>query len=305
MKQTDSRVWIEKVENIFSYDEIKRVLFKILDNFGNEVTRKPKTNALIKLNLCLLKGPETGATVDPRVVRAVAEWLISNHNFKKIYLAEADATHLDAEMAFKILGWREYFRDMTQVEFFNLSKDEKVSARGHYLENLEMSRTMMEADLLISFAKLKTHTQQKITCIMKNQFGAIPYKYKIIYHAKLAQAIYDATSARIPDLSIVDGLIAMEGNGPTNGIPKRTKLLLASNDPVSMDHVCARIMGFNPLNVPHLRLAARNGLGSMQYEIRGTPPDPLNLRFKFLPKWKQIVKKGIGIVQKGTINEEA
>jgi len=305
MKQNGSKVCIEKVENVSSYDEIKRVLFNILDNFKNDVNPKPKTNALMKLNLCLLKGPETGATVDPRVVRALVEWLISNYDFKKIYLAEADATHLNAEMAFKILGWHEFFRDMSQVEFFNLSKDEKVSVPGRYIENLEMSKKMMEADLLVSVAKLKTHTQQKITCVMKNQFGAIPYKYKIIYHPKLALAIYDATSARIPDLSIVDGLIAMEGNGPTNGIPRRTKLLLASNDPVSMDHVCARIMGFNPSNVPHLKLAANNGLGSIHYEICGTPPDPLNLRFKFLPKWKQIVKKGIGMMQKGTINEEA
>lgn len=299
MKQNGSRVWIEKVENIFSYDEIRRVLFSVLDNFKNDLNPKPKINTLIKLNLCLLKGPETGATVDPRVVRALVEWLIHNYGFKKIYLAEADATHLNAEMAFKILGWYEFFRDLTQVEFFNLSKDEKVSVHGRYIEKLEMSKTMMEADLLISLAKLKTHTKQKITCVMKNQFGAIPYKYKIIYHPKLAQAIYDATSARIPDLSIVDGLIAMEGNGPTNGIPRRSKLLLASNDPVSMDHACARIMGFNPLNVPHLKLAASNGLGSMQYEICGTPPDPLNLRFKFLPKWKEFVKKGIGMIQKG------
>jgi uncharacterized protein (DUF362 family) len=305
MKQNSSKVWIEKVDNIFSYDEIKRVLFSILDNFRNVVNLKPKTNALIKLNLCLLKGPETGATVDPRVVRALVEWLIQNYDFKKIYLAEADATHLNAEMAFKILGWHDFFKDLTQVEFFNLSKDETVSVHGRYIGNLEMSKTMMEADLLISFAKLKTHTQQKITCVMKNQFGAIPYKYKIMYHPKLAQAIYDATLARIPDLCIVDGLIAMEGNGPTNGIPRRSKLLLGSNDPVSMDHACARIMGFNPMNVPHLKLAAHNRLGSIHYEICGTPPDPLNLRFRFLPKWKRIVKKGIGMMQRETINEEA
>lgn len=305
MKPERSKVWIEKVENIFSYDEIKKVLFGILDNFRDVVDAKPKTTTLIKVNLCLLKGPETGATVDPRVVRALVEWLISNYDFKKIYLAEADATHLDAEMAFKILGWRELFRDMAQVDFFNLSKDEKVSVPGCYIRNLEMSRKMMETDLSISFAKLKTHTQQKITCIMKNQFGAIPHKYKIIYHPKLAETIYDATAARVPDLCIIDGLISMEGNGPTNGIPRRTKLLLASNDPISMDHCCARIMGFNPSSVPHLKLAANNGLGSTHYEICGTPPDPLNLRFKFLPKWKEIVKKGIGMVQKGTINEEA
>jgi uncharacterized protein (DUF362 family) len=140
---------------------------------------------------------------------------------------------------------------------------------------------------------------------MKNQFGAIPDKYKIVYHPRLAEAIYDATAARMPDLCVVDGLVAMEGNGPTNGIPRRTRLLIASNDPVSMDHYCAKTMGFNPMSVPHLKLAVKHGLGSVDYEVSGSPPNPSNLKFKFLPKWKEIVKKSIGLVQGKTINEEA
>ena len=169
-----------------------------------------------------------------------------------------------------------------------------------------MSKTMMEVDALVSLAKLKTHTQQKITGIMKNQFGAIPYKYKIVYHPRLAEAIYDATAARFPDLCMIDGLIAMEGNGPTNGIPRRTKLLLASNDAYSMDHFCARIMGFKPMSIPHLKLASADGLGGHEYKVSGVSAETLNLRFKFLPKWKELIKKGIGMMQQGErINEEA
>ncbi len=140
---------------------------------------------------------------------------------------------------------------------------------------------------------------------MKNQFGAIPLKYKIVYHSVLAEAIYDATLARIPDLCVVDGLVSMEGNGPTNGIPRRTGLVLASNNPVSMDHFCSRLMGFRPASVPHLALAIRMKLGRTQYNVLGKPPHPLNLRFIFLPKWKELLKKSIGLVSRGGNNEEA
>jgi uncharacterized protein (DUF362 family) len=305
MRQKPSKVWIQRVDDLHSYDEIRGALAEILDGMKKDFKRPPEKEVLIKLNLCLLKDQETGATVDPRVARAVVEWFLAHYDLEKIYLAEADATHLGAEMAFQILGWNDLFRDLPKVELLNLSQDAAVPVPGRYIDDLRMSKRLMEAGFLISLAKLKTHTQQKITCTMKNMFGAIPYKYKIVYHPMLAKAIYDAVAARVPDLCIIDGLIAMEGNGPTNGIPRKTKLVLASNDAVSMDHFCARLMGFRPMSIPHLRLALKQGLGSGSYQILGTPPNPLNLRFKFLPKWKEIIKKGIGMIQTGAINEEA
>jgi uncharacterized protein (DUF362 family) len=306
MKNSGSKVFIEKVGDIASYEGIKKTMFLMLDQFKENYELKLSANSkvLIKLNLCLLKGPETGATVDPRVAKALVEWLLKNYNLEKIYLAEADATHLSADMAFKILGWSDLFADIQKVELFNLSRDDTVLVKGKYINDLRMSRTMMDSDFLISLAKLKTHIQEKITGIMKNQFGAIPYKYKIIYHPKLTGAIYDATAARVPDLCIIDGLISMEGNGPTNGIPRRTKLLISSNDAISVDHLCAKMMGFKPMSVPHLRLAVKHKLGDVDYEIVGTPPNPLNLKFRFLPKWKELLKKAIGIMQVRTINEE-
>lgn len=305
MINTNSIVCIEPVEDIFSYQAIKNSLSCVLAPLQSHLTIPSGARVMIKLNLCLLKGHETGATVNPQVAKALAEWILENYNVETIFLAEADATHLSADMAFQILGWHDFFKDSPRIKLFNLSLDATTKVTGHYLSDLKMSKTMMEVNFLISLAKLKTHTQQKITGIMKNQFGAIPYKYKIVYHPQLTQAIYDATAARVPDLNIIDGLIAMEGNGPTNGIPRRTKLLIASNDSVATDHCCARLMGFNPMSVPHLNLASRNSLGSMHYEIYGSPPSPLNLKFKFLPKWKEVIKKGIGFIQKETINEEA
>lgn len=304
MSKNGSLVCIERVEDIRSYPQIKATLYTILAPFREGIRIPPGGRAMIKLNLCLLKGPETGSTVDPMVAKALVEWLLEHFDLRKIYLAEADATHLGAEMAFRALGWYDVFGGQEKVEFFNLSEDQRVPVASKFIPKLEMAKTMMEVEFLVSLAKLKTHTMQKITGIMKNQFGAIPYKYKIIHHRILGGATYDATAARPPDLCVIDGLIAMEGNGPTNGIPRRTKLLLASNDAVSMDHFCARLIGFRPGSIPPLRIAANNGLGSTVYEVRGNPPDPLNLKFRFLPTWKQFFKKGVGLLQRGAENEE-
>ena len=304
MSKKGSRVCIEKVEDIHSYHQVKKTLYAVLSPFRDGIRLPLRAKAMIKLNLCLLKGPETGSTVDPQVAMALVEWLLEHYDLEKIYLAEADANHLGADMAFRALGWYDLFQGNEKVEFFNLSKDELVPVKSKYIRDLQMAKTMMEVDFLVSLAKLKTHTMQKITAILKNQYGAIPYKYKIIYHPILAGAIYDATAARPPDLSVIDGLIGMEGNGPTNGIPRRTKLLIASNDCVSMDHFCARLIGFRPGSIPHLRIAANNELGSTDYEVLGNPPDPLNLRFLFLPKWKEMFKKCLSLMQPGVAHEE-
>ncbi len=300
-----SVVGVERVADISSGEGIARGTAKLLDLVCAGLPLKPEATVVIKLNLCLLKGHETGATIDPRVAQALIAWLKERHRPRRIILAESDATHLSADMAFRILGWEEVFRGVPGVEFLNLSKDETVPVKSRAIKDLTMPKTMMEADLLVSLAKLKTHTQQKITCIMKNQFGAIPYKYKIVYHPILTEAIVDATAARLPDLSLIDGLIAMEGNGPTNGTPRNTRLLVASRDAVATDHFCARLMGFRPGSIPHLALALKLGLGSARYDLVGSPPEPINQRFRFLPGWKKNIKLIIGLAQRGAVNEEA
>jgi uncharacterized protein (DUF362 family) len=303
MTECNSKVIWRKVEDIGSYESVARELWSALDEAEGSIQLDPGAEVMIKVNLCLLKGPETGATVDPRVAKALVEWLLKNYDLKTIYIAEADATHLGADMAFQVLGWKDMFGGMRAVKLFNLSEDKTVLVGGRYIKDLKMSKKMMGADCLVSLGKLKTHTQQKITGIMKNQFGAIPYKYKIVYHPRLAQAIFDATAARPPELSVVDGLIAMEGNGPTNGVPRRSKLLLVSDDPVKMDYTCAGLMGFRPMTVPHIKLAAQQGF--LNKGLPSNPGIPAGPRFKFLPKWKEIAKKGIGLLQREAINEEA
>jgi uncharacterized protein (DUF362 family) len=284
----------KKICDIRNYENIRDGLKVLLDSIQQRVTIREEATIVIKANLCLLMGPETGATVDVRVARALIEWLRARYRPKLVYIAESDATHLDAEMAFRALGWRKYFQQWdSNVEFLNLSLDKRVKVKTFYGSEIEMSERYMNADVLISLAKLKTHSLQKMTCSMKNLFGALPEKYKIRYHNRLAKAICEIASARNPDISIIDGLVAMEGKGPVNGIPKLCKVLISGTDMVATDIYCAKLMGFKPKSVPHINEALRIGLGRRAYELAGDFKVNECLNFKFMSLWEEALRNVI------------
>lgn len=289
-----------RLENTEEAIEIRNGVFKLLDMFGSLVPPLKNVQVMVKINLCLLLGPETGATVDPRVVRYFVEWLFEKRSPIEVIIAEADATHMSADIAYRALGWEKIFNGMGKVRFLNLSKDKRMSVNSKcsYIKDLEMSETYMTCDWLVSFAKLKTHTKQLITCTMKNIFGAIPEKVKFVYHPKLTEAICDANSARLPDFGFIDGLVAMENDGPTKGTPRRTGLLLAGNNIVSLDHYATKMMGFNPERVPHVKMAMSRGLGSDGYQTLDPSIKPSNPPFAFMPRWKQMIRWGVGKLKK-------
>jgi uncharacterized protein (DUF362 family) len=99
--------------------------------------------------------------------------------------------------------------------------------------------------------------------------------------------ICDVVKVRPPDLCLVDGLIAHEGPGPVSGLPRVMRLIVAGTDAAATDHVCARLMGMNPRNIPHLKLAARHQIGTDQYDVKGCCLDEVAEDFMFIPRWRQ------------------
>jgi len=285
-----AQIGITKVTDVDKPAEVRMAMFDLLELMQSQVQVPANARVLIKVNLCLLLGSETGATVDPYLVRYLVEWLLEQRDIKEVIIAEADATHLSADLAFRILGWDQIFAGVPRTRFLNLSSDELVSVEldGLFFQRLEMSKTFMEADYLISFAKLKTHTLQLITGVMKNQWGALPEKVKIVYHPHLAEVICDLTKVRWPDFCLVDGLIAHEGAGPVDGVPRLMGLIVAGTDAVATDHVCARLMGKDPRRVPHLKLASRYRLGTESYTTLGCRIEDVKEDFAFVPRWRQV-----------------
>jgi len=224
----------------------------------------------IKLNLCSLKLRETGATSDPIVVEQLVK--ILNENNVRVRLIESDSSSKDADLAFKYLGFKNLEKKY-DVKCVNLSKDEFSIKKidGYCLKSVKMPRTIETADFFITHPKLKTHSSMKVhlTVALKNQFGCLMKKNKSVYHPRIHEIIADVNQAFTPDLTIMDGIIAMTGYGPTNGIPQRLNLLFTSRDPVAVDALGARIFGFNPSSIKHIKLASKKGLGNIDSILYG------------------------------------
>jgi uncharacterized protein (DUF362 family) len=225
---------------------------------------------VIKLNLCSLKTRETGATSDPVVVKHLIEYL--NEKGSSVRLVESDSTGKSADLAFKYLGFKSLERKY-DVKCINLSTDEFVvkNIDGYYLNSVRVPRTIENADLFITHPKMKTHSDLRVfmTGALKNQFGCLMGRNKEGYHARIHEVIADANQAFIPDLAIMDSIIAMTGYGPTNGRPQRLNLLMASRDPVAIDAVAARILQFNPSFIKYIKLTSKKGLGNISYRLVG------------------------------------
>jgi uncharacterized protein (DUF362 family) len=123
--------------------------------------------------------------------------------------------------------------------------------------------SMIFCDCLISVAKLKTHVDYRYTGVLKNQYGFLLSRgRRLQYHGFMSKAIADLNRFYRPDLSIVDGIVGMEGFGPIDGTPKHVGAIIASMDPVAADAVCARMIGIPPSSVDHLVYAEKKGIGS-------------------------------------------
>lgn len=151
--------------------------------------------------------------------------------------------------------------------FANFTEDRKVRVPvdGLHFKSFELSYRQAEAELVITIPKIKTHKYATMTCSIKNMYGMIPEARRVIYHQWLSKAIVDINTVFKGRLiTLVDGMTAMEGNGPVYGEPVEMNMVLSSQDLVASDTVCARLIGLDPRSIDHLQLAEQRGLGSSQ-----------------------------------------
>jgi len=217
---------------------------------------------LIKPNLCDLISCHAGATTDPVLVSGLIDYLRKDSD-PKISIVESDHWVADADTEFEYLGYSSLAEERG-VDTVNLSKIPRRRVKipfSSYYDDLSIPEIFFDADKFISFAKLKTHHFEGISGVLKNQFGCIPQRYKARYHPFLPEILAALNLIIRPDLCLVDGIVAMEGLGPSAGDPKRLGIILAGFDPVGVDSVVARIAGLSPKEVPHLGRSRELGVG--------------------------------------------
>ncbi len=158
----------------------------------------------------------------------------------------------------------------------------QVEMDSRFMDSIVVSRAMMDADVLVSLPKMKTHGLTLVTGAVKNMFGLVAGAGKGRAHASapgnkdFGRILSDIFTIRPPDLTIMDAVTAMEGNGPSSGRPKQVNKILASYNAVAVDTVMCKMMGVPPEEVHHLRYASRRGHGPVELdriEIIGEAPD--------------------------------
>jgi uncharacterized protein (DUF362 family) len=190
----------------------------------------------------------------------------------------------NADKAFEATGMAEVC-NRNGAKYLNLRhEDDKIKINipnGTALKDITIPRIVKES-AIISAAKMKTHTATKVTLGLKNMFGLLPDKMKFMYHAKgISDVIVDINTVVKPQITIVDGFVAMEGNGPTDGSPVKMDLVVAGRDVVATDATCARIMGLEPHEIKHIRTAHQKGLGQIDdIEIIGANLQDVKRSFK-------------------------
>jgi uncharacterized protein (DUF362 family) len=184
-----------------------------------------------------------------------------------------------------------------RVPYVDLNYDDprRLALLSHYtpLGHLYFPQTVLDADLVVSMPKLKTHHWAGVTLSMKNFFGLVPgsvygWPKNALHWAGIPESIVDINSTLpVPTFAIVDGIVGMEGNGPIQGEAKRCGVLIFGNDLVAVDSTAARVMTLEPRKVKYLELAA-SFLGNIEEERIvqiGEPVDRFRQDFEVLPSF--------------------
>lgn len=246
-------------------DKVTEKVREIMDLLGGlDQFVQPGMTVLLKPNFLSAKEPSRAITTHPAVVEAIAKAVRDLGAAVRIGDSPGGA-----KRGIKRVWRNTGMLEMAEREGFELVPFESSGVVRFEVDHREyyLAKPAVEADLIINIPKLKTHVLTLMTGGVKNLFGLIPGFRKATYHKQFpkpeafAQIIVDILSLMPPGLTIMDGVLAMEGDGPSSGQPRWANLLLGSRDPVALDAVAAEIIGLDPGKVPTTRIASEAGLG--------------------------------------------
>jgi len=264
-----SKVAIIRCES-YEYDAVKKSMERGISLLGgiSQFAQKGE-NILLKPNILIGDVPKKCVTTNPAVFKAVAEILINTG----ANVSYGDSPAIGSTLkAAKKTGLAQVADELNiKLADFKTGVDVFFD-KGIQNRKFTIAKAVFDNDTVISLPKLKTHGLEKFTGAIKNQFGCVPGVLKGEFHLKLpsaddfAKMLVDLNNFIRPKLYIMDGIYAMEGNGPRGGTPKKMNLLVFSSDPVALDATICRLINVNPENVPTTKYGMQTGMGSFLEE---------------------------------------
>ena len=217
---------------------------------------------------------------------------------RSVTVGEGPGHQRDTELVIASDGLPEQLSDK-KIRFVDLNRDElrEVKLKASYtgLGSLWLPVSVLDADVIVSMPKIKTHHWVGVTLSLKNMFGIVPgQKYgwpkNLLHWQGINESILDICATVPVNFVIADGVVAMEGNGPLQGDPRNLQKVVLADDPVAADATCARLMGFGPAKIGHIANASRF-LGNMdvnRIQQLATWKKP-NTPFEVIPQFRHIV----------------
>lgn len=223
----------------------------------------------IKVNLLMKAAPDRAVTTHPELVRAVVRAAFAA-GAADVAVGDSPGGRNSAGSAralFETSGIAAVCRqEGARVSLLD-DAVRRVSFEGGVLySSFNLGSDAADADVLISLPKLKTHGFMMYTGGVKNLFGVVPGLEKAQFHLKVpdrddfAEMLVDLMLACAPELTIMDAVVGMEGDGPAGGTPRQIGAVLASTEPAALDVIASSIAGFDPMDVYTNRAAVRRGL---------------------------------------------
>lgn len=281
------------------YGSVRQAVDRAFEVFPLELQGK---RVLIKPNVLRSSAAEEGIVTNPAVLRAVVE--------KVETMGPADIVVGDNPGLVSYGANEESFRQTGLMEasggrYRNIGDDsEKVDFNPEFTPTVSVSRAVLDAEVIISLPKFKTHGLTVVTGAIKNCYGYLPGAQKAKLHRaagspeRFHEVVVDVFKIRVPDLFVVDAVVGMEGNGPASPHLRDIGLILASDNAVALDAVIATMMGCDPGILRFLRKARELGLGDYDLstiEIIG--------ELKQLPNYRLPPLGGEAIIENKPIQE--
>ena len=200
----------------------------------------------------------------------------------EVVVGEAPGHQRDIEYLVTATGLSDHLREH-RIRFVDLNTDDvewrELASNFTGIGRMALPASVLNADLVVSMPKLKTHHWAGMTCSMKNLFGVVPgavygWPKNLLHQHGIYDSIVDLVATVRPGLTIVDGIVGMEGDGPIMGTPRGFGVLAMSRDLIAADATCARVLGFDAAKLPYLETAGRflGNLDERRIDQRGEAP---------------------------------
>src|SRR5664280_121059 len=262
----------------YNLEEVQKAVVECVDAIGASSIIKPGDKVLIKPNMLQGKSPDEAITTHPSVVEAVVNMVKDSGAIPMIGDSPGGPAR-GMESFWDVTGFLDV-SERTNAKLVNFEKTGSYERTRNNI-NYRIAKKVIDADFVINLPKIKTHGLTIFTCAVKNMYGVVPGLIKTEYHknapnpTKFAEYVVDIYAISKPQLNIVDGIIGMDGTGPSAGNPKKLGMILASIDGVAVDVMLCDMLGKDPMEIPTNRIATEQGLGEgdlTKIEIIGDAP---------------------------------